>query len=246
MIHVNASPSISVALSPACLGGSITITASGANTYTYLGTSTNPLTIPSPTAAGGYNFVLAGSATNGCISAGLVNFTVSANPTVAVSTSTTNACTNTTITLTGSGASTYSWSGAATSTNNPLSVATGSAATVKHFTLIGMDATTGCTASVAFNQNVVVCNTSTSTVGLPTINGYEETSIFPNPFSNEINVNVLDGNVIVYNALGQVVINVTVHSSETINTSDLPKGAYLVKAFNSNGEMVKTLKLVKN
>ena len=48
------------------------------------------------------------------------------------------------------------------------------------------------------------------------------------------------------NALGQAVITTAVRGSETINTSDLPKGIYFVKAFNQNGELVKTVKLVKN
>ena len=248
-INVNPSPTITAAATPsmACVGGSVTISGSGAATYTILGGNTNPLTIPTGTDTGGFFTFVEGSAANGCSDLALVQFTVNDNPTVtAVSSITGTVCTNTTITLTGSGADTFTWSGAATSTDNPLSFPTGSVAGVKHFTVTGTDATTGCKAKAVVNQNVVVCNTNTNTAGIGTINGYEETSIFPNPFTNEIKINVLDGNVVIFNALGQAVINVTVHSSETINTAELAKGVYLVKAYNANGELVKSTKLIKN
>jgi hypothetical protein len=246
-ITVNPTPTLGVSLTPSVLcdsHGSITVNASGASTYAYLNSTSNPQSIATPT-AGNWSFLLIGTSANGCSSAGTVTFVVNPNPTVTVSSSTAHACTNSTVIITGAGANTYAWSGASTSTANPLNFVTGATAGTQQFTLTGTDQV-GCTATVAFTQSVVVCNTNTNTVGLTTISGYEETSIFPNPFSNELKINVLDGSIIVYNALGQVVISTPVHSSETINTAELPKGAYLLKAFNTAGETVKTVKLLKN
>lgn len=250
-INVNISPSLSLAInpSPLCLGApGMTVTASGANTYTYIinnaQLTTNPLTaIAVPTLAGIYQFGLVGKGVNGCSSSGTATFVVNSNPIVTVTSSTVNACTNSTITFTGSGADTYSWSGAASSTTNPLSFATGATPGPQQFTVVGTSSV-GCKASSTFTQNVVVC--TTTAVGIPDVNGYDGMSIFPNPFSTELNINGLDGNVLIYNALGQEVIISAINSSQTINTFDLPKGAYMVKAFNSNGELVKTLKLIKN
>jgi len=245
-INVNPSPTITAQATPsmACVGGSVTISGSGAATYTILGGNTNPITIPSGTATGGFFTFVEGSAANGCTDIALVQFTVNPNPTVTISSSvpTNTICMGSTLTLTGNGADTYSWTGAATSTDNPLSFATGTVAGAKNFTVTGTDAATGCKSKANISKTVVACNLA----GIIAAKGYEETSIFPNPFTTEIKINVLDGNVVVYNALGQAVITTAVHSSRTIDTTELPKGAYMVKAYNSTGELVKTAKLIKN
>ncbi len=244
-INVNQSPTVTAMATPsmACIGGSITITASGAASYTILGGNTNPLTIPSGTTTGGFFTIVEGSAANGCSDAALVQFSVNPNPTVTISSSipTSTVCINSTITLTGNGADTYSWTGATTSTDNPLNyvaVSTG----VKNFTVTGTDATTGCKTKATINKTVVACNLA----GLSNVSGNEETSVFPNPFTTEIKISALDGSVVIYNALGQVVISTTVHGSATVNAAELPKGAYLVKTYDLNGELVKTSKLIKN
>ncbi len=189
---------------------------------------------------------LIGVDVNGCFSTDIFTLTVSKNPTLTVTSNTNSACTNATVNITASAtnsstASTYSWSGAATGTTNPLAFATGTAAGVKVFTLTAKSPE-GCTGTTTFSQTVVVCGT----VGLPDVDGNLETAIFPNPFVNEIKISALEGKAIIYNAIGQEVMNVPVHFEETINTTDLPKGAYFVKALNINGELVKTVKLIKN
>lgn len=241
-VTVLASPNISVSLSPACLGGSFTINASGAATYTYLSSSANPQTIATPTAAGGYNFLLLGSASNGCISGGFVTFTVNPSPTVTAVSSKSIACVNTTITMTGNGATSYTWTYNTnqTSTVSPLTYSTGGTVGVKSFTLVGVDGN-GCSAKVVKTVTVAACT------GVEDINGnLVETSVFPNPFTNELRVSGLTGKVEIFNALGQLVISTRVTETETINTSDLAKGAYLLKAYSQEGQEVKTIKLLKN
>lgn len=254
-INVLPAPSLSLNVAPGfnsiCSGSDFTVTTTGAVTYTYVLSSTsavtvNPivLTAPSVNSITTTGFVVGGTGANGCVAAGQVTMNVNPNPTVVPTVSSPTVCTNNTVTLSGSGADTYQWSGASTSTNVPLTYSSSTAGN-QTFTLTGTTLA-GCTGSAAVSVSVVVCNTNTTTVGLTTISGYGETAIFPNPFSNEIKINVLDGQVVIYNALGQVVISKEIRSSETINTVDLPKGAYLVKAYNTSGELVKTVKLIKN
>jgi hypothetical protein len=95
-------------------------------------------------------------------------------------------------------------------------------------------------------DNRVVTVTGDMTVdhvwGIPVsadINVLSNLSVYPNPFNNEINVN--DGNgikqVIITNIVGQNVMNVKM-TQNTINTSILPQGIYLVTFIGNNGERV--------
>lgn len=260
-------PSVSITASSGsvlCVSGPsvpVTFTGSGAVNYIWVsgastatGTSVNfniaaqSNTTPAVQQA---TLGLIGQSGNGCAAAVIYTLVIEKTPTISVTSTTNSACTNTTVNITASAtnssnAVSYSWSGAGTGTNNPLALATGSAAGVKTVTVLAT-AANGCTATASFNQTVVVCNTSTgTTVGLTNISGSAETAIFPNPFVNEIKINTLYGHVVIFNAIGQAVISVPVRSSEVINTENLPKGAYLLKAYNENGETVKTAKLIKN
>ncbi|MBL7931311.1 MAG: T9SS type A sorting domain-containing protein [Bacteroidia bacterium] len=264
IITVAPNPTVTIATTSTllCVSGpstAVSFTGNGAQAYLWVlgsatanGTVVN-VNIPAQTTTTSASYQqtlgLLGQDANGCISSDIFTLTVAKNPTVSVTSTTASACTNATVNITASAtnssnASTFVWSGAQSGTTNPLTFSTGATAGTKVFTLVAKSAE-GCSTTATFSQNVVVCNTNTTTTGLSEVNGYQETAIFPNPFTSEINVNVLDGKVIIYNAIGQEVMNVSVHSQETINTADLPKGAYFVKALNSNGEVVKTVKLVK-
>lgn len=239
-ITVNASPSPSVSMTPACLGGSITITASGANSYTYLASSANPQTIASPTAVGGYFFTLVAANANGCQISGNVTFTVNPTPTVQVTSSKAVECINRTITLTASGADTYSWSGAATGTTSPITYSTGTTAGNKTFTVVGTTSL-GCSGTAVRTISVSLCTGIENQFG-----NLVETSVFPNPFTNELKIGGLNGSVDIYNALGQVILSTKVNDTETINTADLTKGVYILKAYSNEGQELKTIKLLKN
>jgi hypothetical protein len=71
-------------------------------------------------------------------------------------------------------------------------------------------------------------------------------NVYPNPFSNEISVKNAEGvnRVIITNLIGQVVMDMPLNS-ETINTSNLSKGVYIVIFQGNNGERV-VRKMVKN
>lgn len=239
-ITVNASPSLSVSLTPACVGGSITITASGANTYTYLGSSTNPQTIASPSVAGGYFFTCSGSNSNGCSTSSVVNFSVFAPPVVNAIASKSVECVNKVITLTANGASSYTWSGAATSTNASFSYTTPATPGNVTFNVVGTE-TTGCSASAAVTVSVSLCTGIEKNGG-----NLLEAAVYPNPFSNELNISGIKGSFEIYNSIGQLVFTDTVSQEQTIQTSELAKGAYILKIYNEEGVSLKTIKLMKN
>ncbi|MHA3786970.1 M43 family zinc metalloprotease [Flavobacterium hauense] len=78
----------------------------------------------------------------------------------------------------------------------------------------------------------------------------QETSVYPNPAQNELNISVADGDLpdsfVIYNTLGQTVANVKVsnQSSLTVNTSAYANGIYIIKIF--KGSESKTIKFIKN
>ena len=94
---------------------------------------------------------------------------------------------------------------------------------------------------VAKTVTVSLCTGTENELGNNT-----ESSIFPNPFTNELNISGLNGRIEIYNVLGQVILKTKVNEVERINTSELIKGAYILKAFNVDGQELKTIKLLKN
>ncbi|MCE3226273.1 MAG: Ig family protein [Bacteroidetes bacterium] len=222
-----------------CSGNTATLTASSsAATYTWLPglQSTASITV-SPSAAQVYT--VAGQ--NGaCFGAATVAIGVNASPTVAASSSSLNVCVNQSFTLTGTGAATYTWAiGAQGFTANPISLSS-SVAAVYNFTLTGASAN-GCKMSVPLSQTISAC----TGIEANNVNGYNVT-VFPNPFANEVTVSGVTGNVQIFNTLGQMVISTPIRETETINTTSLAKGVYIVKTFDSEGREVKTIRMIKN
>ena len=97
---------------PVCLGGVVTLTATGATTYSwnpgaFIGTSFTP------TPSTNTSYTVVGN-TAGCTGSAVVNVTVNPLPTLSLSASPASVCPGQSSTLTASGASTYSWSPIAT------------------------------------------------------------------------------------------------------------------------------------
>lgn len=232
---------------------SVSFTGSGASSYLWvLGSNAaqgNSITLsinaPTPSVTTTQTLGLIGTDANGCSGTFIYSLSISPQPTLSVTSSTVVACTNSSVTITANGANTYAFSGAGSSSASAYVFATGAIAGVKQFTVSGTSLA-GCTATAAFSQSVVVCNSNTTTVGFGEIASYQETAVFPNPFTTEININNLDGHAEVLNAIGQVVISATVNGATSLKVAELPKGVYVVKSFNTAGELVKTSKLVKN
>ena len=72
-----------------------------------------------------------------------------------------------------------------------------------------------------------------------------ETSVYPNPFNNQLHIKVdQDGvGVRVFNAQGSVVYSATLNQSLSLNTSDWKEGIYFVQLQTQND--VSTLTVIK-
>lgn len=167
-VYVMPNPTLSISpASPnACLNQSITLTGSGATTYTWnSGVSTASQTI-TPSVIGAITYTLAGT-TNGCSTFKTVVVNVNSLPSISVNQTTNTACFNTTITFTASGGNSY--------TITPNGVSNGSVQTINQnilglttYSITGIDVN-GCSNSVTSIINVlanpsVTISPSSSTV----------------------------------------------------------------------------------
>ena len=191
-VTVNALPTVAANTSSSaiCAGNSVTLTGSGATTYSWTGGVNDGVSfVPSGTAT----YTVTGTDGNGCSNTASVSVIVNALPTVTANASSAAVCTGNSVTLTGGGATTYSWTGGV---NDGVSFVPSGTDT---YTVTGTDGN-GCsnTASVSITVNTLpvapsasnsspICdggtvNLTTSTTGI--INwsgpqGYSSTSQNP-------------------------------------------------------------------
>jgi hypothetical protein len=233
-----------------CTTGSTTInySASGASAYAWVTGTTGVI---SPTI--GFNVPAAASTiftlqligvVNGCTASAVTSLSIDIQPTVSIAASANTVCTKGTATFTASGASSYQWSGASTASGSPVTFTAPATTGTATLNVVGTTSL-GCGASASKTISVLACGGGT-TVGVDENGVFVNTSVFPNPFSNELRITSLEGTVMVYNALGQIVLNQRVEGSAVINTADFAKGAYIVKTINLDGETVKTVRMMKN
>jgi hypothetical protein len=147
-VNNNPIPMVSIAAptTGACVGGSTTLTASGANTYAWanpatLSASTGAIVTATPTAATTYTVV--GTSAAGCSASASLLQVILPLPNVTASSSPATICAGSTSTLTAIGADTYSWSnsGAMASTSvSPMATT--------NYTVVGTDVN-GCSKSAS-------------------------------------------------------------------------------------------------
>lgn len=140
-VTVNPLPAVGVSASsnPLCVGGTVTLTATGADTYIWqpMFTTGNPIT-ESPAATTTYT--VTGTDANGCTNDAIITVTVVPTPTVTASADFTTICSGDPVQLTGGGATTYLWNPGAIS-GSPVTVNPTSNTT---YTVTGTDVN-GCT-----------------------------------------------------------------------------------------------------
>lgn len=109
-ITVNTTPTVVLTASKTtiCNGESITLSAAGANLYSWSNGQTTASIIVNPTS--NTTYTVTGSSTTGCSDVKMVSITVNQLPTVAISANNSSICAGSSSTLTGTGANTYSWS----------------------------------------------------------------------------------------------------------------------------------------
>ncbi len=153
VVAVTVNPLPVITISPAtaavCSGTSITLTASGANTYSWspatgLNTTTGASVVATP--ASTITYTVTGIGTNGCSAIATRQITVSPAPVVTISPATAAVCAGSSINLTASGAATYSWSASPTLNTTTGATVTATPTVTTTYTVTGDDGI-GCTAT---------------------------------------------------------------------------------------------------
>lgn len=224
-INVSASSNI------VCAGDLVTITASGASTYTW-STNANTSSISvNPTTSTTYTI---NGQSGSCSGSNTILISVNALPTIAATANSTLICAGNTITLNANGASTYTW--APGSFTLPAITETPSITTV--YTVTGTDVN-GCVNSQTVSANVSPCS------GIKTINGLNyEINIYPNPANDLVNIETSfeKFEVTIYNAIGQLVFEKKNDSGRlAINISSFAKGVYTIKLASAQEILTKKL-----
>lgn len=153
-VMVNSLPAVTASSATNCAGAPASLTAGGANTYTWSTTATGSTIVVMP--ASSTNYTVTGTDGNGCANTATASVTTSTLPVITVNTPTT--CAGNAATLIASGANTYTWSTTATTfsiTDSPMTTAT--------YTVSGTD-NNGCvgmaTTSIVVNALPAVNSTS--------------------------------------------------------------------------------------
>lgn len=236
-ITVLQAPVVSIAVSNSlvCLGGKVTLTGNGANSYTWSTGAAAASVSVSPLTSSIYS--VTGTGTNVCANTAVVAVSVNPLPTVTVSADQNSVCANELVTLTASGASTYTWS----------TLQTGAGITVTPavtmvYTVNGTDAH-GCRSNGQVLVSVSPCTGSMELKSEP-----EALKLFPLPAQDFIELEISGtefrtglNSVAIYNELGQLIKDVVAPFKEqrlVIRTDDLSNGVYSLQIRNSRNESI--------
>jgi hypothetical protein len=150
-VTVISTPTVSLSASPSsvCAGGTVTLTATGAQNYTWSANTTPNGSVATAMVSGASIYSVMGTSAGTCAGNAVISITPSA-PSVSLSAVNPTLCAGETVTLTASGGLTYVWSSNATP-NGSVATATASAST--SYSVTGTNAQ-GCTASAVINITV--------------------------------------------------------------------------------------------
>jgi hypothetical protein len=234
-VSVTANPTVSaIASSTAiCAGQTVTLTANGASTYTWLPSGsilTNEIVAPT----GNTTYSLSGIS-NGCSGNAYVQIIVNQLPTISVSTTNSLICTGESVVLTASSnASSYLWSNSAITMSISITPTT--------TTIYSITVSDGlCYASSSITQNVSACT------AVNEIHENNRVLVYPNPFNNSFEIKwdfnaSSDKKMLmnVYNVLGEIILSTTISENNTkINTNEWRIGSYFVKVNNQVYKIIK-------
>ena len=233
-ITVNTLPVISIASPTAiCSGQSATLTASGANTYSWTTGATSAAITVSPALTTTYSVV--GTSTAGCTGSLTRTVTVNALPNVTASSNASLICSGQSATITATGGTTYSWNTGAT---NSSIVVTPTIQTT--YTVQGTDGN-GCSKTATVTQNVSACTGIQSLAGSNEI----QMNVYPNPTSGQFTIELSNSaDLFITNAVGQVIRKEMMSEGKhTVDLSNETNGIYLVRVILDNRQY--SLKLLK-
>ena len=205
--------------SAVCSGENLTLTGSGASTYTWDNNVSNGVSfVPSATKT----YTIAGTDVNGCTKTAIISVAVNSLPNVIANATKTTVCSGDNVTLTGEGASKYVWDN---SVSNGVSFVPNA---TKTYTVTGTDVN-GCTSTATVK---VIVNSLPKVVALATKTSIcfgENVSLTGSGASIYIwDNNVINGAVIIpttttsYEVTGTDMNGCIGKSSVTINVNQLP------------------------
>jgi hypothetical protein len=216
LFSVNVIPTITAVSNPPtiCPGGTATLTASGASTFTWLPVNVAPTITVAP--AGTTSFIVGGTNPGCPTRTATVTVVVTPNPAVSVSSSQSLICAGEPVALAASGASTFNWSNGATSA--VILVSPGSTTT---YSVTGFS-TGNCSATAVFTQSVSTCEGILLNAIPASLHAY------PNPNTGHFTiVTSATSQIIVYNQLGQRIRSYEADGDQ-IEVSDLVPGIYFI------------------
>lgn len=218
-VSVNPNPTITALMSDSviCAGKTITLSATGADTYSWSnsvsGATQTLIAVNNST----YSVVGTNSVTGCSGNSGSVSVIVLPNPTVGIAASGTQICVGESATLTASGAFSYSWNtgaGTATIVVSPSVTTT--------YSTIGTN-TNGCNSGVTYTLTVDPCT------AIGKLGEVEAIMIYPNPNNGEFTIRTDNhAELSVYDNAGRAVryIKLDENSGRTISVKGLANGVY--------------------
>jgi hypothetical protein len=219
-LSVNPLPVLSTSASPSstlCAGSALTLTGSGANTYTWTGGVVNGVAFTPATSA---SYTLAATDVNGCRNTAVKSVTVNARPFLGATTNKASLCPGQTAMLTASGALSYTWS-----TTQQTAVIAVSPTVTTTYTLSGTDVN-GCSGTLAVVQQVSPCT------GLEDVSAARpEIRCYPNPNKGSFTlVSPDDVALSLVNSLGELLktINLTDGNNHHVQIEGLSQGIYFL------------------
>ena len=226
-LSVNSIPTINIAstANSVCAGTTVTLTASGATTYTWLPSNVNTTSI---TATPSSNVTYTARGINpGCPARNAsITINVLPSPNISVSSSASMACVGDVVALAASGsANSYSWSNGSSSA---IIIITASVTTT--YTVTGLN-TNNCSAKAVITQSVTDC-TGLSNNG---VSG-NMLSVFPNPSNGVVNlISPTNITLSLLDLTGRCLIKIhlTADMPSEINTANLPAGIYYFTTTNN-------------
>lgn len=215
-ITVNATPSISLNSATICAGQAASLTASGANSYTWNTGSTNNTIVVSPAASTSYSVI---GSSFGCTSINFSSVTVNALPTITVNQAT--VCSGSSVSLIASGASTYSWSNG----SNTSSISVAPTANVTYTILGGINnCVSAITGSVTVNalpilsaSGATICAGNSASLSVSGANTYTWSNA-----SNSNIVSVTPSITTIYTVSGTSTLGCTATLTSAVNVNPTP------------------------
>ncbi len=220
-LQVNHIPTITIVASATtiCAGGTVSLTANGANNYTWTPGNFTTTSIVTPTLGANAVFQVRG-VNQGCAARNnTISITVAPSPVVNIISSSTLACNGDIVSLTAFGATSYTWS---TGGTGAVTIQSPSVSTT--YSVLGAN-NNNCINSAAVTVSVNACT------GLKEVsNGNQQILVYPNPSKGLIHFQSnYSGEFYLVNEFGQVIKTFTMDANKNEKTIEgLNQGIYFV------------------